>query len=179
MMKFKTIGAVFASAMLFTSAAFAQMTFYETKIRDWIVFGKPQQEQLNPSCNGQRNYQDGSFFSLIKDLADGELYILFHNVSWNITDNPGNYQMRINFYKGNSVSGLTATYELLNKNTFRIRSIDPSKFLPLFMDFSRMVFIMPGSIPNAEVRLDGSTGVVAAMSDCVGQYKPTRPGMNL
>ena len=179
MMKFKTIGAVFASAMLFTSAAFAQMTFYETKIRDWIVFGKPQQEQLNPSCNGEKGYQDGSFFSLIKDLADGELYILFHNVTWNITDNPGNYQMRINFYRGNSVFSLTANYELLNKNTLRIRAIDPSKFLPAFMDFSRMVFIMPGTIQNAEISLAGTTAVVAAMSECIGQYKPTKPGMNL
>lgn len=178
-MKIRTILLSLTATAFFASAAFAQMLFFQTQVRDWKVFGKPQQEHLNPSCNGEKGYQDGSFFSIIKDLADGELYILFHNVTWNITDNPGNYQMRINFYKGNSVFSLTANYELLNKNTLRIRAIDPSKFLPAFMDFSRMVFIMPGTIQNAEISLAGTTAVVAAMSECVDQYKPTKPGINL
>lgn len=178
-MKNKTICALTLTVMLFTSAAFAQNTFYHTNIRDWIVYGISNNEPLNPTCYGEKKFQDGSFFTLIKDLADGELYILFHNVSWNISDSPGNYQMRINFYRGGSVSSLTAIYELLNKNTLRIRSIDHSRFLPLFMEYQKMALIMPGSISNAEVLLKGSTNVVAAISDCISRYKPGRPGINL
>lgn len=178
-MKNKIICALTLTAMLFTSAAFAQNTFFHTTIRDWIVYGKDKNEQLNPSCNGEKKFQDGSFFSLIRDLADGELYILFHNVTWSITDSPGNYQMRINFYRGNTVASETATYELLNKNTLRIRSIDPSRFLPLFMEYQKMLFIMPGTIPNAEILLNGAMNVVASMSDCISRYKPSRPGIKL
>ena len=155
------------------------MVFYQAQVRDWQVWGKPKHENLNPSCNGEKQYQDGSFFSLIRDLEDGELYVLFHNVTWNITDDPGNYQMRINFYKGRDVVSLPAVYELLNKNTLRIRAINPDRFLPPFLDYSRMVFIMPGSITNAEIGLTGTRAVVAEMSKCVGHYKPTKPGMPL
>lgn len=178
-MKIKTICALTLTVMLFTSAALAQNTFFHTNIRDWIVYGINNSEPLNPTCNGEKKFGDGSFFTLIKDLADGELYILFHNVSWNISDSPGNYQMRINFYRGGSVVSMTATYELLNKNTLRIRSIDPTKFLPSFMQYQRMSLIMPGSISNAEVILNGSTNVVAAMSDCISRHNPGRPGINL
>jgi hypothetical protein len=179
MTKIKTTCALLLSVMLFTNVTFAQTTFFQTSVRDWIVYGNDQNGPLHPTCNGEKKFQDGSFFTLIKDLADGELYILFHNVTWNITDSPGNYQMRINFYRGNSVTSQTATYELLNKNTLRIRSIDPSRFLPSFMEHQKMVFIMPGSISNAEILLNGSLNVVSAMSDCMGRFKPSRPGTNL
>jgi hypothetical protein len=178
-MKSKVIGALAATTMFFASAAFAQMTFYQSTIRDWSIMGKPRENQLNPSCSAEVKYQDGSFFTLLKDLADGELYILFRNVQWNISDDPGNYQMRINFYNGNRVVSLDAVYELLNKNTLRIRGINPERFLPLFVDFSRMLFIMPGNIQNAQVSLTGTSAVVAAMSECMRQYKPARPGINL
>lgn len=178
-MKIRSTLLALTFSIVFTSAAFAQSLFFQTQLREWNVYGESKNGELNPACKGQKTYQDGSTFTLIRDLADGELYILFQNVTWSITDNPGNYQMRIVFYKNNSAFNLTAKYELLSKNTLRIRAILPEKFLPPFMDYSKMLFIMPGSISNAEITLAGSAGLIAAMSECVRQYKPQQPGINL
>jgi hypothetical protein len=178
-MKFRTKVLTTVFCVIFASGTFAQSLFFEQQSGSWTVYGKPKTGDLNPSCNGERKYQDGSFFSLIRDLDDGELYILFHNVAWNISDNPGVYQMRMNFYKGSSVVSLSATYELLNKNTLRVRALNVERFLPPFIDYSRMVFIMPGNIPNVEVKLDGTRSVVSDIVKCVSQYKPPRQGMNL
>jgi len=48
---------------------------------------------------------------------------MLRNNQWEIADKPGNYSMRINFhYTNGTISGGTATYELLNKNTIDRKS---------------------------------------------------------
>lgn len=166
---------------LFSTVALAQSAFFSTQNKGWEVVGYPQRNELHPVCRGERNYNDGSQFALIKDLADEELYIVLMNATWNISDAPGNYTARINFYSGNRVTGSHIQYELLNKNTIRIRNITAEKFLPDFMGFSRMVILMPGTIQNAEINLNGSTDLIAIMSDCIRVFKlgKGKPGTNL
>jgi hypothetical protein len=186
MFKFKAAFLLAMSTLLFSFAAVAQTRFYNSVVRDWTVRGHHQHGELHPTCIAEKNFQDGSFISMVKDLADGELYVLYQNTAWNIADNPGNYQMRINFYASRSAPVVShlAQYELLNKNTIRIRNIDSKKFLPTFVEYLKMSFIMPGSIPNVEFTLAGSREMISVMSDCMGQFKeslnvPTKPGMNL
>ena len=161
------------AAMLFTSSAFAaSQQFFNVDVRPgpYYVYGVTSngQNNDNPACYAEINWRDGSRFQLIRDLADGELYIFLRNSTWNISDAPGNYRMRMNFHNRNGqISGLNFEYKLINKNTIVIRNIIKEQFLPLFSNNTRAVFVMPGSIQNAEIDLTGSTRTLAEISNCV------------
>jgi len=161
------------AAMLFTSSALAAgQEFYNVDVRPGPYFVKGVTADTdggngNPACYAEVTWRDGSRFQLIRDLADGELYIFFRNNTWNISDAPGVYQMRANFQRNGNVSGLNFQYNLVNKNTIVIRNIIKEQFLPLFSGNQRMVFVMPGSIQNAEVDLTGSARALSEVSNCV------------
>jgi len=161
------------AAMLFTSSALAAgQEFYNVDVRPGPYFVKGVTADTdggngNPACYAEVTWRDGSRFQLIRDLADGELYIFFRNNTWNISDAPGVYQMRANFHRNGNVSGLNFQYNLVNKNTIVIRNIIKEQFLPLFSGNQRMVFVMPGSIQNAEVDLTGSARALSEVSNCV------------
>lgn len=163
----------FIAAMLMTTSAFAQaQQFYNVDVRPgpFYVYGVTSNGQANdnPACYAEVGWRDGSKFQLIRDLADGELYIFLRNNTWNILDAPGNYSMRINFHGRNgTITGLDFDYRLINKNTIVIRNIIKERFLPLFSQNSKMVLVMPGSIQNAEVDLTGSTLALGEISKCV------------
>jgi hypothetical protein len=171
MMK-KIIGGTLA-AMLFTSSAFAaSQQFFNVDVRPgpYYVFGVTAnaEKNENPACYAEINWRDGSRFQLIRDLADGELYIFLRNNTWNISDAPGNYRMRMNFQnRSGQISGLNFEYRLINKNTIVIRNIIKEQFLPLFSNNSKAFFVMPGSIQNAEIDLTGSSRTLAEISNCV------------
>lgn len=162
----------FIAAMLMTSSALAaNQTFYNVDVRPgpYFVYGVTADPEKgdNPACYAEVNWRDGSRFQLIRDLADGELYIFFRNSTWNIADPAGTYQLRANFHRGGNVAGLNFQYTLVNKNTIVIRNIRKEQFLPLFNSNQKMIFVMPGSIQNAEVDLTGSSNALAEISKCV------------
>lgn len=176
----KYIITLFVSLFL-TTSVFAESLFFKGQNNGWDVNGIHQRDKLNPVCRADKNYNDGSQFSLIKDLADNELYIVLVNNSWNIADPPGQYSARINFHSGSRVTGAQMTYELLNKNTIRVRNIVQNRFVPDFMNYSKMVVIMPGTIPNAEINLTGSSNMISLMAQCTRIYVPgnDKPGTSL
>jgi hypothetical protein len=161
------------AAMLFTSSAFAaSQQFFNVDVQPgpYYVFGVTANAEKNdnPACYAEINWRDGSRFQLIRDLADGELYIFLRNSAWNISDPPGNYSMRINFLsRSGQTTGLNFEYRLINKNTIVIRNIIKEKFLPLFANNTRAIMVMPGSIQNAEIDLTGSSRTLTEISNCV------------
>jgi hypothetical protein len=160
------------AAMLFTSSSFAAgREFYNVDVRPGPYYVKGVtanvEKNENPACYAEINWRDGSRFQLIRDLADGELYIFFRNSTWNISDSPGTYQLRANFHRNSNVTGLNFDYNLVNKNTIVIRNIKKENFLPLFTSNQKMVFIMPGNIQNAEVDLTGSSRSLEEISKCI------------
>ena len=162
------------AAMLFSSSAFAaNQTFFSEDVRPgpFYVYGvtsDPEKENDNPACYAEVRWRDGSKFQLIRDLADGELYIFLQNMTWNISDPVGNYRMRINFQnRSNQINGLNFEYRLINKNTIVIRNIIKEQFIPLFANNSKAIFVMPGSIQNAEIDLAGSSKTLSEISRCV------------
>jgi hypothetical protein len=163
----------FIAAMLMTSSALAaSQTFYNVDVRPgpYYVYGvtADSEKNDNPACYAEVTWRDGSKFQLIRDLADGELYIFFRNATWNISDPAGNYRLRMNFHNRNGqVNGLNFEYRLINKNTIVIRNIIKEQFLPLFASNSKSILVMPGSIQNAEFDLTGSTNALAEISKCV------------
>lgn len=169
MMKFKI--AVLSLAM-FATAAQASDSFFSRDVQPgpYMVYGVKgdRESKSNPACYAEVTWRDGSKMQLIRDLQDGELYIWMKNTSWNITDQPGKYKLRLNFEKnGNLLRGMDFTYDLVNKNTIVIRNIKKELFLPMFTAGTDMRVIMPGSIQNAIVSLLGSSRTIDAIGDCV------------
>jgi len=106
------------------------------------------------------------------------------NNSWNINDPPNTRaNARLNFQSGNTISGGSATFELLNKNTIRFRGLMADRFLPDFVSAQKLIIVMPGTISNAEVNLTGTSNGIDVLSNCVRTYVPTnrttKPGINL
>lgn len=162
----------FLAVMFMTSSALATgQQFYNVDVRpgQYYVFGVSAnvEKNENPACYAEVNWRDGSRFQLIRDLSDGELYIFFRNATWNISDPAGTYQLRANFHRNSNINGINFQYTLLNKNTIVIRNIRKEQFLPLFSGNQKMLFVMPGSIQNAEFDLTGSSNALAEISKCV------------
>lgn len=158
------IAAGLSLAMMVTPA----LAFYNNSSGDWSVFGHSGSDTLNPACVMKSTWQDGSKMLVIQDLADGELYIHFENMGWNI-DGPYNtsHAMKINFYSGSSVLSLNGTMELLTKNSIHIRGIKHNVFVEPFAEFDKMVFIMPGTVPNANIGLRGTRDAVNFLNQCM------------
>lgn len=170
----KFLSSVAISAM-FITAAFAEGTFYQATSGQWTVTGYnggPGQgadgSHFNTSCLAQTFWGDGSDLQLIQDLVDGELYIVFNNNAWNIE---GPYEtesdMTLNMYGRRGVESYKVKFVLVDKNTISIRGLEYKKFLPAFMNYNKMVFIMPGTVENAEVGLKGSSAAIEHMSRCI------------
>ncbi len=160
------------AAMLFTSSAFAaNETFFREDVRPgpYYVYGvtNDAEKNTNPACYTEVTWRDGSKFQLIRDLADGELYIFFQNMTWNINDPVAFYRLRANFARNGQINGLNFEYKLVNKNTIVIRNIIKEQFIPLFSGNQKMTFIMPGTIQNAELDLTGSSRALTEISRCV------------
>lgn len=175
-----TIASVVISMFLTTTEAYSntQAPFFQSNDMGWNVIGLHKRGELNPSCRGDKNYNDGSQFSLVKDLHDEELYNVMHNVSWEISDPPKNYSgLRINFHQGSNIFGLNGNYELLNKNTIRVRNILHKDFISEIVRSSKLMFIMPGSIQNISIDLNGSSNMIQQLYQCIRSYRI--PGINL
>jgi hypothetical protein len=163
------------AAMLFTSSAFAAgKQFYNVDVRPGPYYVKGVTADVdggngNPACYAEINWRDGSQFQLIRDLADGELYIFLRNNNWNIGDKSGNtYRLRMNFInRSGNIAGLNFEYYLVNKNTIVIRNIKKDQFLPLFANNVKALFVMPGNIENAEIDLTGSSRSLEEISKCI------------
>ena len=164
---------LFATALalsLITSTAIAD-PFYKADVpgTEYYVVGLTRNGESNPMCVAAFDWRDGSSIQFIKDLADGEFYIWFRNNQWSISDPEGSSaQLRANFIQSNGYTvGLNFDYKLINKNTIVIPNIITDKFIPPFSGASKLQFIMPGSITNAQVTLNGSTRALIELTKCV------------
>jgi hypothetical protein len=170
-----------ACAMMVTSA-FATTNFYEDSVGYWSIWGHPgdASQNLNKACIVSMKWDDGSTFLLIQDLVDGELLIEVNNNEWNIEgpyeDEAGQLELTLNMYKGrDGVTSTAAYFTLLDKNTIQIRGIDYKKFLPNFMGMDRALFIMPGTIQNAEIPLQNSAKAIQSMTNCMDAGEKSVP----
>lgn len=167
----RIVSSIIAMAMFTSSAIAASSQFYSVDVRpgSFYVYGVTSDvsKNENPACYAEINWRDGSRFQLIRDLSDGELYVFFRNATWNINDSNGTYDLRANFNRNGSINGLNLKYTLVNKNTIVIRNINKEQFVPLFSSNSKMTFIMPGTIQNAEFDLTGSSKALSEISKCI------------
>lgn len=169
--------------ILFTStiSVLSQQDFFTEKADNWIIVGRPSVDNKNAFCGAELSFRDGSAFTLYKDLIDGEVYIVLSNTRWNIGDPPqSRSKLRLNFVsRGGDVKGGTIDYLLLNKNTIVIPGINSGAFIPDFMARHKLEIIMPGTIENATIPLDGTTRAVELLAKCVdvaGTQAPPKSG---
>jgi len=169
----KTLLTTTAIAILTTTAYAAELKkFFDVSVGPWTIIGHTRDANLNPACLTITTWRDGSKFLLIQDLADGELYIEFLNNQWNVRGpygkDAGPLELTMVMYRGNTVvQSWGANFTLTNKNTILIRGIDFRKFLPGFVEMTKIVLIMPGTIPNAEISLNGSARAINLMTRCL------------
>ena len=164
------------ACLLLATSAFSSDSrrFFESTVGPWTVIGHlgDSKNNVNPACVTHTRWRDGSEFYLIQDLADGELYIDFTNNQWNVRGpygkDAGNLELTINMYRGNTVvESWNAYFTLVDKNTIQVRGIDFRKFLPGFVNMTKIVMVMPGTIPNAEISLSNSGRAVNLMTRCM------------
>ena len=158
---------VISAAMVFSAGAEEGYNFYDNQYGSWRVIGNTG-GTTNPSCYAETSWQDGSFLHLVKDLADGEVYIYFQNMQWQIVDPVGEYSLRMNIYTSNNVNGGEYIFYLQNKNTIVIPNLNVDDFLPSFIEGSQIQLIMSGTISNAEIPLEGSSQAISLMVECIG-----------
>jgi len=165
----KNIYAAIIMTLFSASATLAEENFYSKSTSgDWYVFGTVGDDTLHPACYATVEWQDGSKIQVIKDLKDGEFYIWIKNNTWNIQDEIDSYyDAEINFTNSRGVVNLKAEYLLINKNTIAIRDVIIDNFIDPFMIATEMEIIMPGTIQNAYVTLNGSREAVAKIVECI------------
>lgn len=170
----KTLLASVAALGIMATSALATEYFFDKSVGYWTVIGHPgdAENNLNPACITQARWDDGSNFQLIQDLADGELLIEFTNNDWNVEGpyNDGNLlDLTMNMYGRRGVESYNVKFILVDKNTIQIRGIDYKTFLPDFMNYNKMVMIMPGDMQNSEMRLENSTAAIGLMTKCLDE----------
>lgn len=171
----KTLLASVAALSLFTTSAFSIDYWFEKSVGHWEIFGHPgdPSTNVNPACILQTKWQDGSYMLLIQDLMDGEMLIEFTNNDWNVAGPYGEdaiADLTMNMYGSRgSVQSFNVKFILIDKNTIQIRGIDYKSFLPSFMNFNKMVLIMPNDIQNSEVLLENSTNAIGIMTQCLDE----------
>ena len=175
-----------ALALLFLTTSASADQFFQSNEKLWTVYGVHNIDDKNPACIAQQSWRDGSYIQLIKDLADNELYIAFTNTDWQIVDQPGTYRLQVNAYIDGDVHTFTFDYNLIPKNTIMIRGIIADKFIPIFAAADRLRFVMPGTITNADVHLNGSRAALDSMIRCMDKFKasnlsstPKKKGLDL
>lgn len=167
--------------LLLTTSAYAVDYFFEKTIGYWSVVGHPgdSSSNLNPACVSATRWDDGSYINIIQDLKDGELWMEFKNNEWNVEgpygQDAGQQQLTLNMFKGRSVSSWNVNFLLVNKNTIHIHGLT-SKFIEAFAEYDMMRIIPPGTILNAEVRLQNSRAATTLMGECIKAYKPDNVG---
>ena len=172
----KTLSVVAAVALAFTTSVFAGELFYDKPANDkqvWGVFGDKGSDSLNPACVAELGFNDGSYVQIIKDLANGEVYIWLKNNAWEIQDEVNQYyDLELNFtFTDGSVVNVPMQYLLLNKNTIILPQLNDENFLGALATAKEFKLIMPGTIQNAYIGLDGSTDALTLIGACMDAAK--------
>lgn len=171
---------VLAILAAFALPLYAQQPFFNSRADNWIVIGLPSRGDKNAVCGAEYAFKDGSTFTLYSDLIDGELYLTVHNTRWSIGDKPGSKaNLRMNFYdRSGNVNGGTAEFILIDKNTVVVPGLNPKVFIRDFVNKNKLELIMPGTIDNAEITLEGSSKAIDLLVQCVnsaGKQEPPKP----
>ena len=162
-----------ALGMLASSAMAAGPEFFSGSSGPWTIKGYKSADGKNPACAMQVDWADGSNWAIYKDLKDDEIYFIVQNVDWFFPESVHKKtgSARLNFYFGQEVIGAPIHFEVLGKDTIRMRNVESNKFTPMFMKGTRMALIMPDNYQNIGTPLRGSSEAVMQTLQCIESAK--------
>ncbi len=133
--------------------------FFEAQISNWAILGQKSVDSRNPTCSAEKTWTDGSFWTIYHDLKDQEPYFVIRNVDWSFSRSEQDrkeFSARLNFRGARGgLEGGAVSYEILSKDSIRVRNLYRDRFVPQFMKFANMLLVMPGSHDNLGVDLRG------------------------
>lgn len=159
-------------ALVGASAAQIGNVFYERYTANLYIFGDVGDAEVSPACGLRSTYNDGSTFSLYKDLISGEVFIVVVNMGWDVRDVAAGDQYRatFNFYTGAGAlyDNFTGYLTFSSKNSIIIPGIGGSDaFLGAIYGAASLTIVMPGNVSNAQIHLRGSAEGMNFLSECI------------
>lgn len=167
----RAITLLLAGTMLISStmAVFPQdtksVTVFQQKVGSFIVSGHLRNGQYNAACMAVKEYETG-IFALFSDVHDGELYINWSDLNWNILDKPGTHvdSQLIMEGKNKDTKVLKMILEVVGNDKIRIRGIKPEFIFP-FSEFSTMKLAVKGEV-KATLSLTDSSASINSLAKC-------------
>jgi len=155
--------------------------FFTKKVTEtWTVYGGYYDAKgEKPTCFAQRDWDDGSFFQIHKDLSDGEIFFFLKNYVWDIGDPKGpdhRYNMKIIYTKrykrGTDIvdKGEMAFY-LSSKNSIFVPGLSSDRLLTSLLKSDTITLIPEGDVPNAKIAIGRMAPVLETLSNCISTYK--------
>jgi len=143
--------------------------FFVSELKGWTVYGNEGTDTINPGCNMRQTYEDGSFFNIVKDLTDGELYFVIKNMAWNFKLKPGSAQKFGLLIRAGEQELLTlpeAMFIVIDKNTLALPDL-PEEFIRAVAVEGSLIVLMPKDVQSPDLPLDGAVAALKAMVECI------------
>ncbi len=149
--------------------------FYKKQIDEaWTVYGNAYDENQRAACFAENRYKDGSIFQLSINPGTNDLYIWFKDNTWEMKSHSfhKDYPVRLNLFNDDKIiDGGNMTFTVLDKNTIQILHIGQKPFFKTLLNSNKIVFVMPGTVLNATVRMAHTPEVLKAFEGCIREYE--------
>lgn len=136
------------------------------------IYGK-KADRTNDTCMAKSIWQNGASISLLKDLEDDELYMIYQHPNIKFTNTSPANTVFLNFLgKDMPENGIKIQqiYEVFNDSTIRIRAMNQSVINEFFATAREMQLIFTGTIPIIRIDLEGTSRAVKLIGYCKSIY---------
>lgn len=151
--------------------------FFKEISGQWNIVGILADKDINPSCVLSSKWPNGAFISLVNDLNDGKLFLIYHNPQFKFIDSVANVGFLSFFGKETPKEGLKLQFlfEVVNDSTIRTRQLTKELILPLYSESTKMEIILPGTLPKVVVGLTGTRQSLFQLNMCINKWRETHP----
>lgn len=156
----------------------ADGVFYKKDAGQWSVVGAIYKDKSPPKCIIDTQWASGEKVYIINDLADDELYFVYHNPDANNTSNkkevPGIIEFR---FMDDSLASIKifVSFRVTDKNTIQGRHLDYKGFMAAFMAYDRMSVFLNGKNHTIIAGLKGTENIPKYLAECVNTFNGLSP----
>lgn len=156
-----------AISIFFSNIVHANEFNYRNTVGVYTVFGMPGNTENHPMCYMTTSFDDNSKFTVLFNVKNHELAVMFENTDWNITEEIGTKaNLLLDFVFKNRIESLKFEFEVRGNNLIIIRHIIADKFIPLFIQGLKIGFRMPGNIPDSSFDLKDTYKAFIMLQQC-------------
>lgn len=175
-MQMKRLIAIAVIVMLSTAASASDRFYESSKTGDWKVFGvfknKDNPNSVGDSCLMQRDYDDGSYVQLFKDLNDNEILMWVKNSGWNFVLEDEKEKQGIAtfvFRNAHKKESGPKDFRVQGRHLIVFRQLN-EKFLVRWFEDQDLTVEMPGSINDVKIVLINTRKALEELAECVSVY---------